>query len=177
MILLMCINEFAPTRKQVPGKNKQNAWDSHTADENEVSPVPDELDDLHYHNNFLRSLCSQVRTVNGMGLLMTSYAKFVQTIQSAAPPVNPNVQATTTAPQKATNPPAPTVTKKVSDQTVKAVQEKLEKDKCSAGKPDGILGPATKAALSCYQEEHGLKQTGVPDADTLKALDLPPATR
>ena len=40
---------------------------------------------------------------------------------------------------------------------------------------DGVLGPRTGAALRQFQGRHKLKQTGVPDPSTVKALGLPPA--
>jgi peptidoglycan hydrolase-like protein with peptidoglycan-binding domain len=35
---------------------------------------------------------------------------------------------------------------------------------------DGHMGPATRAALKSFQQQHNLKVTGQPDAATMKAL-------
>ncbi len=54
---------------------------------------------------------------------------------------------------------------------VKAIQEALDKAGAKL-KADGMMGPATKAALRAYQKKHGLKVTGAANAATLKSLHV-----
>ena len=53
---------------------------------------------------------------------------------------------------------------------VRALQFLLNGRKCPCGDADGIYGSKTKAAVSKFQREHGLKETGVADVITLSHL-------
>lgn len=50
------------------------------------------------------------------------------------------------------------------------VQTALQQRGYFSGTVDGLLGPATGAALEAYQRENGLTVTGIPDAETRQAL-------
>jgi hypothetical protein len=60
-----------------------------------------------------------------------------------------------------------------NDSTVAAAQERLARQGYYRGKIDGIVGPETRRAIMRYQSDHGLRVTGRPDVDTLRALELP----
>lgn len=54
-----------------------------------------------------------------------------------------------------------------------AVQEKLNEKGFKTGKPDGQIGPATRAAIQAYEASQGLVETGqLSDALLLKLYDL-----
>ncbi len=50
------------------------------------------------------------------------------------------------------------------------VQQALRDQGYFDGDVDGLLGPATGAALEAYQRDKGLKVTGMPDTQTMRAL-------
>ncbi len=52
-----------------------------------------------------------------------------------------------------------------------AVQEKLNKLGYDCGKPDGIIGPKTRAAIKAFQAAQGLVADGICGPQTLAALD------
>ena len=54
--------------------------------------------------------------------------------------------------------------------TVRAMQERLDAAGLLKGKPDGVFGPGTAAAVKDLQKAAGLKETGIPDPRTLVAL-------
>ena len=54
----------------------------------------------------------------------------------------------------------------------KAIQTLLNAGGFKAGKPDGIWGSGSKAALKMFQESKGLKITGAINKETVKALGL-----
>ncbi len=53
---------------------------------------------------------------------------------------------------------------------VAGVQERLRNLGYDTGKPDGISGPQTSAAITAFQAEQGLEPTGEVNDDTLSAL-------
>jgi peptidoglycan hydrolase-like protein with peptidoglycan-binding domain len=55
---------------------------------------------------------------------------------------------------------------------LRQVQERLQAAGFSPGPLDGRLGPQTRAALRRYQQRQGLRATGSPDPQTLKALRI-----
>jgi hypothetical protein len=55
---------------------------------------------------------------------------------------------------------------------LRQVQEHLQTAGFAPGPLDGRLGPQTRAALRHYQQRNGLRVTGTPDPQTLKALRL-----
>jgi Putative peptidoglycan binding domain len=61
---------------------------------------------------------------------------------------------------------------KVNSSTVKAAQTELKKQGYDPGAADGVDGPQTRAAISKYQADKGLKQSGHLDADTLSKLNV-----
>jgi peptidoglycan hydrolase-like protein with peptidoglycan-binding domain len=52
------------------------------------------------------------------------------------------------------------------------VQQELARDGYYQGPIDGILGPATQAAIAAYQRDNGLRVTGTINSHLLDALDL-----
>ena len=60
-----------------------------------------------------------------------------------------------------------------ADSTVAAVQEQLARQGYYRGEIDGIFGTETRRAIVRYQSDHGLRETGNLNADTLRALGLP----
>ena len=60
-----------------------------------------------------------------------------------------------------------------ADSTVAAVQEQLARQGYYRGEIDGIFGAETRRAIVRYQSDHGLRETGNLNADTLRALGLP----
>lgn len=60
----------------------------------------------------------------------------------------------------------------VPDQKVRAVQGRLRELGYDPGAVDGRMGERTRAALSQFQQDHNLPQTGRPDAETKQALQL-----
>jgi len=50
------------------------------------------------------------------------------------------------------------------------VQQALQDQGYFNGDVDGLFGPATGAAIEAYQSDKGLAVTGIPDAQTLRAL-------
>ncbi|NKI34790.1 lytic murein transglycosylase [Wenzhouxiangella sp. XN79A] len=59
--------------------------------------------------------------------------------------------------------------------TVEALQRRLAELGHDPGEPDGLIGPATRAALRDWQAREGRIADGYPDPDTLRALGLEPA--
>ena len=59
-----------------------------------------------------------------------------------------------------------------SPDLVRAAQQSLNDKGYSVGTVDGQLGPATKTALSRFQQAQGLAQTGDLDSQTLAALGV-----
>ena len=60
-----------------------------------------------------------------------------------------------------------------ADSTVAAVQEQLAQQGYYRGEIDGVFGAQTRRAIVRYQSDHGLRETGNLNADTLRALGLP----
>lgn len=72
------------------------------------------------------------------------------------------------------NPPpvdAPTL----SRDNIMQLQQQLEQRGYSAGTPDGIMGPATRAAIRQYQIANGLVADGYPGSQVLRVLQVIPA--
>lgn len=64
----------------------------------------------------------------------------------------------------------PAMTATVTRDQVKMAQRKLRADGFYKAKIDGIAGPKTRRALSRYQQQQGLAQTGTLDRKTLAQL-------
>ena len=58
------------------------------------------------------------------------------------------------------------------DESVAAAQERLSKQGYYRGAIDGVFGPETRRAITRFQSEHGLRETGYLTSDTLQALGL-----
>lgn len=61
---------------------------------------------------------------------------------------------------------------KIDSDTIKSAQKALNDRGYSAGSVDGVNGPQTRAAISKFQSDQGLTQTGKLDADTLTKLNV-----
>lgn len=81
-----------------------------------------------------------------------------------APAATPAAPAAT-APATATNAAAAPAPMSLAD-----AQQKLNDLGFDAGKPDGVMGPHTHAALKKFQKSRGLDETGELDAATAAAL-------
>lgn len=62
--------------------------------------------------------------------------------------------------------------KATSSKEIKKVQSKLNELGYDCGKPDGIMGKNTKAALKKYQKDNGLTVDGVIGKEVKKALGI-----
>lgn len=65
-----------------------------------------------------------------------------------------------------------TVKDKVTKDTIKKVQEKLNELEYNCGKADGILGSKTKTSIKKYQEDNNLTADGKITDDLLSALNI-----
>lgn len=68
--------------------------------------------------------------------------------------------------------PPPTEEAALSRRTIARMQGRLNQLGYDAGDPDGIIGPATRAALRAFQQSAGMVPDGYPDRDTLGALAM-----
>ena len=62
--------------------------------------------------------------------------------------------------------------RKLSPDQIKQVQEALDQKGFRVGRPDGVLGHDTRQALSSFQRQLNLQQTGQADDLTLQALGV-----
>jgi hypothetical protein len=70
---------------------------------------------------------------------------------------------------------APAPARPAADETVRAVQQKLNELGYNAGPADGLLGRGTRAAIVAFQQDRGLAATGVADQALLLQLQQAPA--
>ena len=73
----------------------------------------------------------------------------------------------------------PAPSRSAPDETVQAIQRKLNELGYEAGNVDGLMGPGTRAAITAFQQDKGLASTGVADQALLLQLQRasPRATR
>ncbi|MDD0812485.1 peptidoglycan-binding domain-containing protein [Curvibacter sp. RS43] len=96
-----------------------------------------------------------------------------------APPAPSPAPAAPVAPTPSPAPPAPVAAAPVAAppvvadplSAVRQAQERLNQQGYAAGTADGLVGPKTRAALRRFQQEKGLKVTGVLDAATADKLN------
>jgi peptidoglycan hydrolase-like protein with peptidoglycan-binding domain len=62
--------------------------------------------------------------------------------------------------------------RKLSPDQIKQVQEALDQKGFRVGRADGVMGRDTRQALSSFQRQLNLQQTGQPDDLTLQALGV-----
>jgi peptidoglycan hydrolase-like protein with peptidoglycan-binding domain len=62
--------------------------------------------------------------------------------------------------------------RKLSPDQIKQVQEALDQKGFHVGRQDGVMGRDTRQALSSFQRQLNLQQTGQPDDLTLQALGV-----
>jgi peptidoglycan hydrolase-like protein with peptidoglycan-binding domain len=91
------------------------------------------------------------------------------------PPEGPATAGTATTPPLAASDP-PGWPKAVSDQ-IRAIQKALVDLKYLNDKPDGVIGPVTRAAVRSFQRSIGARETGEPTKDVYAALKEALATR
>jgi len=60
----------------------------------------------------------------------------------------------------------------VTRSVVRAAQQKLDDAGYKSGTPDGVMGPQTRAAIRKYQQDNGLKESGILDESTLSKLNV-----
>lgn len=70
---------------------------------------------------------------------------------------------------------APAPARPAADETVRAVQRKLNELGYSAGPADGLMGRGTRAAIIAFQQDRGLAATGVADQTLLLQLQRAPS--
>jgi membrane-bound lytic murein transglycosylase B len=68
--------------------------------------------------------------------------------------------------------PPPASATRLSQQQVEAMQITLNAAGFDAGKPDGVMGPGTRAAIQRYQQAEGLVPDSFPDAKVLAGLGV-----
>lgn len=78
------------------------------------------------------------------------------------------------AAQPAQTPPALTYTQTLAPQAVQLVQQQLRQQGAYTGRPDGIWGADSQAALERFQQAHGLRVTGELNQATVATLGIPP---
>jgi peptidoglycan hydrolase-like protein with peptidoglycan-binding domain len=61
---------------------------------------------------------------------------------------------------------------RVTPDVVRAAQQKLDDNGYKAGKPDGKVGPRTRAAVRKFQADNNLEKTGKLDESTLSHLNV-----
>jgi peptidoglycan hydrolase-like protein with peptidoglycan-binding domain len=71
--------------------------------------------------------------------------------------------------------PAPAPARPAADETVRAVQQKLNEIGYNAGPADGLMGRGTRAAIIAFQQDRGLAATGDADQALLRQLQQAPA--
>jgi peptidoglycan hydrolase-like protein with peptidoglycan-binding domain len=67
---------------------------------------------------------------------------------------------------------APSYNYNTGDSLVAQAQQDLAQAGYYQGAIDGVMGPATEAAISSYQQANGLAVTGTIDQDVIKSLGL-----
>src|SRR5690606_21871983 len=70
---------------------------------------------------------------------------------------------------------APAPARPAADETVRAVQQKLNELGYNAGPADGLMGRGTRAAVIAFQQDRGLAATGVADQALLLQLQRAPS--
>ena len=70
---------------------------------------------------------------------------------------------------------APAQARPAADETVRAVQQKLNELGYSAGLADGLMGRGTRAAIIAFQQDRGLAATGAADQALLLQLQQAPS--
>jgi peptidoglycan hydrolase-like protein with peptidoglycan-binding domain len=58
----------------------------------------------------------------------------------------------------------------LSRQEIEGLQNQLNRLGFAAGDEDGLLGPATRAALATFQRSNGLIADGYPDQDSIEKI-------
>jgi hypothetical protein len=92
-----------------------------------------------------------------------------RTVLPPIPPAKPGTQA----PSSPSSPPSPPLT---SPNDIREMQGRLQSVGFDPGPIDGAAGPKTAAAVTRYQQAHGLQATGVADKDTLNELRREPGS-
>jgi localization factor PodJL len=69
-------------------------------------------------------------------------------------------------------PPAPDTAGPAPDDLTLQVQKTLKQKGYDPGDADGMMGPRTSEAITEFQRDHGLRQTGRIDSSLLQSLDL-----
>ena len=152
-LFLLCVNENDPTRLNIDYRTGK--------------PLS---------NTYLREMCAKLQTPEDMRTLLGAYTEFVKAMQQAAPSVNPNLQATLSGgqPKTPSSPPTTSGGGATSPSSIKAAQQALNRTACKGIKADGVFGPATRAALECFQRAHDPKiaVSGELDPATVDALGI-----
>jgi peptidoglycan hydrolase-like protein with peptidoglycan-binding domain len=94
-----------------------------------------------------------------------------RTVLPPIPPAKPGTQAPPSS--SSASPRSPPLT---ASNDIREVQGRLQSLGFDPGPLDGAAGPKTAAAVTRYQQEHGLQATGIADRDTLDELRREPTS-
>ncbi len=83
------------------------------------------------------------------------------------PEAEPETTKIDTAEQAAVKEPTVATKKAPGDNLIFQIQVELAKAGFDTGRPDGFIGPRTRAAIAIYQQRHQLEVTGLPSDDLL----------
>jgi hypothetical protein len=97
----------------------------------------------------------------------TTSAKPAASESTAAAPADPAVPAT---PPRTDTPSDPPGWPKTPDEQIRVIQQALVDLKLLRDKPDGVMGPMTRAAIRSFQKTAGIAETGEATKDIYAAL-------
>jgi localization factor PodJL len=114
-------------------------------------------------------------------------SEFKQIVEALQPPKPPASQAPPEPPAEAAGPPAPAPASeaeseppgwpKTTPEQIRAIQQALVDLKLLRDKPDGVIGPMTRAAIKSFQKNIGARETGEPTKDVFASLQEAMARR
>jgi len=115
----------------------------------------------------MRKLILASASVLALGIAGMGIGGAAEPTSSSSKLPAPSAQTQPTVP----NTQAQTAPVNASESEIKQAHEQLKSAGLYKGTADGKMGPEMKQALSQFQQQHGLKQTGVLDQETLAALN------
>jgi len=105
----------------------------------------------------------------------SEFKQIVEALQPPKPPPEPAGRAAP-APAAEADPDPPGWPQAAADQ-VRVIQQALVELKFLRDKPDGVIGPMTRAAIRSFQKNAGARETGEPTKDVFAALQEAVARR
>ncbi|HJU18225.1 MAG TPA: peptidoglycan-binding domain-containing protein [Stellaceae bacterium] len=116
----------------------------------------------------MKKLILATASVLALGLAGAGAGYAQTTSPSTTPPSSTTGSSTATMPQQTQNETTPGT---LSEEQIKDVQQKLKSAGLYNGPIDGQMGPQTKEAITNFQKQKGLEQTGNVDQQTMAALN------